>query len=440
MLTRQDNELLTRVGRGTPMGEFLRRYWVPILMPEELPAPDCAPIRVRVFGEDLVAFRDSAGRPGLVVEACPHRGASLFFGRNEEQGLRCVYHGWKFDTSGACVDMPNEPAESNFKHKIRVTAYPCIEQGNLVWAYLGLPEHQPPLPELENNLLPDDHTFVYKRVLDCNWMQALEGGIDSSHFSFLHRKFVIDDFLGARSTTESLALVASDTHPRFQVVDTDYGVLIGAQRRATEQQEYWRVNIFLTPFYTMAPDSGEDPISRWSAWVPMDDHTTMRYVVEWHPVRPLRDGDLASLKNPERMYLPAEDYLPATSAPGGAFRSRPNLANDFLLDREVQRTQTFSGIKGIGTQDQAVTESMGPIYDRTREHLGTADLGTIGARRWLLNATKALRDQGTEPPGAFQPEVFRVRSAGVLLPSGADWIEGLREYITAVPGVNHPSV
>src|SRR5215204_3073496 len=189
MLSQAENELLCRTGPGTPMGELFRRFWLPALLPSELPAPDSEPIRFRILSEDLIAFRDTNGKVGFLDQHCPHRGASLFFGRNEECGLRCVYHGWKFDAAGNCVDMPSEPAESTFKERIRQTAYPCAERGGVIWAYLGPAERQPALPELEWALLPEDQRFASKRLQECNWLQAMEGGIDSSHISFLHQNF-----------------------------------------------------------------------------------------------------------------------------------------------------------------------------------------------------------------------------------------------------------
>src|SRR5215472_15260196 len=186
MLSKEDNELLCRTNAGTPMGELFRRFWLPALLPSELPTPDCDPIRFRILGEDLVAFRDSKGTPGFIQNNCPHRGASLFFGRNEEAGIRCVYHGWKFDTSGTCVDMPNEPAESDFRAKVTAVAYPCVERGGLVWAYMGPPDKRPEPPDLEFTLVPDSHHYVTKYPLDCNYMQGMEGELDSSHVSFLH--------------------------------------------------------------------------------------------------------------------------------------------------------------------------------------------------------------------------------------------------------------
>src|SRR5712692_2506385 len=169
MLTREENELVTRVGPGTPMGQALRCYWLPALLAEEISAPDCPPVRVRLLGEDLVAFRDTEGPGGLLGAHCPHRGASLFFGRNEECGLRCVYHGWKYDVAGRCVDMPSEPEESTFKDRVQITAYPCAERGGVIWTYMGPPDRQPALPELEWALLPERQRYVSKRLQECNW-------------------------------------------------------------------------------------------------------------------------------------------------------------------------------------------------------------------------------------------------------------------------------
>jgi phthalate 4,5-dioxygenase oxygenase subunit len=441
VLSDADNEFLCQVGPGTPMGNMMRRYWLPALLPSELPAPDCPPVRVRLLGEDLVAFRDSDGQVGLLGAHCPHRGASLFFGRNEECGLRCVYHGWKFDLHGSCVDMPNEPPESNFKDKIHHVSYPCREDGGVVWAYMGPTDTQPDLPELESNLVPDTHRLVSKRLLECNYAQTLEGGIDPSHTSFLHSR--LGEAQSANASAESadaMRYLALDRHPQMAAVDTDYGVLIGARRDGGEELDYWRVNVFLMPLFTMAPSSGEDPISRWSAWVPMDDEKTLRYIMMWHPRRPLTVQESGIVQDGTGMHLNKDDLLPPASGPAGAFRSRANRENDYLIDREAQRTVSFSGIKGFGTEDQAVTESMGPIFERSGEHLGSSDLGIIATRRRLLNAAKRLREHGEPPTGVLSPSAYRVRSTSVLLPKGADWVDSVKDRVAARPGVNPAQV
>src|SRR5215203_2265490 len=241
MLSREDSELLTRVGPGTPMGELMRRFWIPAALSEELSQRDGAPLRVRLLSENLVAYRDSTGSVGLVAENCPHRGASLFFGRNEEEGLRCVYHGWKFDASGACVDMPNEPPESNFKHKVKVTAYPCQERGGIIWTYMGRAAELPSLPDLEWNMVPESQVYLSKRVAQNNFMQSLEGEIDSSHSGFLHSLIEEESNYDTMSLhrrpnampdSKGMYYKMKDRHPHFESLHMDYGVMIGARRKA----------------------------------------------------------------------------------------------------------------------------------------------------------------------------------------------------------------
>jgi nitrite reductase/ring-hydroxylating ferredoxin subunit len=419
MLSPEENALLTRTGPGTPMGALLRRYWVPALLSEELAEPDGPPVRVPLLGERLVAFRATDGRIGLVEEHCPHRGASLYFGRNEECGLRCVYHGWKFDAAGNCVDMPSEPEESTFKDRIRQTAYPCAERGGVIWAYLGPPERQPALPELEWALLPEEQRFASKRLQECNWLQAMEGGIDSSHISFLHRNFDPDD--GRQPNSRGQEYVRRDRHPRFEVVDVDFGLLIAARRTVDDEHYYWRITPWLLPWYTMIPPFGDNPIGG-HAWVPVDDERCWAWSVDWHPARPLSEQHLANYRSGMGIH---SALLP------GTFRPRANRDNDYLVDREAQRTRSMTGIQGISAQDAAVQESQGPIYDRTTEHLGGSDAGIIAARRRLLQAVRALA-AGAEPPG-LDAASQRVRSASLVLPRDVPFAEGARESMTARP-------
>src|SRR5262249_38587343 len=227
MLSKAENEYLSRIGPGTPMGTLMRQYWLPAIRADELEV-DGAPLRVRLLGEDLIGFRTSAGSVGLIQNNCPHRGASLFFGRNEEAGLRCVYHGWKFDTSGACVDMPNEPAESDFKSKVKAVAYPTVDRGGVLWAYMGPTDAPHPAPpELEWTHVPESHRLVTKRIQFCNYLQNVEGEVDSSHVSFLHSRNVAANSAGIASDDPRFNLpnyMARDRAPRFFVLPTDYGV------------------------------------------------------------------------------------------------------------------------------------------------------------------------------------------------------------------------
>jgi phthalate 4,5-dioxygenase len=411
MLTRDENELLCRVGPGTPMGDLMRSYWVPGALSRELPEPDGAPLRLRLLGENLIAFRTTSGVVGVIGESCPHRGASMFFGRNEEEGLRCVYHGWKFDVSGRCVDMPNEPAESNFKHKIQARAYPTTERGGLVWVYLGTRSAPPPLPHIEANMLPDGEGTLNVFMRDCNYMQALEGDIDTCHVSFLHSGYVDTSKIPPHTFA---AYTVADKSPRYQVADTDVGVMYGAYRPAEADSYYWRIAQFLFPFYTLTPTGvlGLEVGTR--AWVPIDDSHTMAI------------GMGRASRNRQSLTGEAAYTLemkPNTSDWYGRFRYVASAENDYQIDRERQKTLSFSGIRGITMQDQAVTESMGPIYQRNNERLGTSDIMIIRTRRRLIEAARALREQGMEPPGVDAPALFATRSGGVVLPRTANWVD-----------------
>ena len=425
MLSKEDNELLCRVGPGTPMGNLLREYWMPVLFSWEVEADD-APRRMRLLGEDLVAFRDTAGQVGMLGTHCAHRGASLFFGRNEEEGLRCVYHGWKFDVAGNCVDMPNEPPESNFKHKIRHLSYPCTERNGLIWVYMGPRSVPPPLPDLEFNMLPEDHVAIHKNLQDCNWIQGLEGNIDSSHLSFLHTRLTEDgnaEFPGAQGGARGLFYRDKTVH--LEVVQTPYGMMYAAARQEQPDKVYWRVTQFLMPMWGMfAPVSPAECPMQW--WIPLDDEHVMKWDVRWNPTRPLTEE--------ERQRFTAGDpggYVPQTSDPLSHWRLTADLSNDYLMDREAQRSKRFSGVPSVNLQDKAVLESMGPMVDRSKEHLGTADTMMIQVRRRLINAAKALRDDGTPPPGVDDPEIYRVRSATVVLPAGENWMEAGKPYLEA---------
>jgi phthalate 4,5-dioxygenase oxygenase subunit len=433
MLTREDNELLTRVGPGTPMGKFMREYWIPACLSEELPAPDGPPLRVRLLGEDLIAFRDTDGKVGLVAQNCPHRGASLFFGRNEESGLRCVYHGWKFDATGACVDMPNEPPESNFKHKVKVAAYPCEDRNGIVWTYMGPRSTPPPLPDLEWNTRPDNIPWMWRNFRDCNWMQAIEGGIDSSHVNFLHRTFAATDTntvpginAGPRSGGNEIKMFGqNDSAPRLEIVDTPYGAIYTGARRVDDEMEYHRIHPFMFPNHNMIGGGVNEAESNYTGmvWVPMDDYTTLVLEYQWRSTGPYSDAEKEQLMKVRNAW----GFAPATSEPGSAWKFKANASNDYLIDYELQKTRLFCGIQGNPLQDGAVQEGMGPIYDRTKEHLGTADAMIIRVRRLLLNALNAYVQHGVTPPGVDNPEWYSIRPVGALLPHGSNWVEATAE-------------
>ena len=426
MLSIEDNARLTSTARGTEMGDFLRRFWTPFLLSSELPRPDCPPVRVRLMGEALVAFRDSGGRVGLLAERCPHRRASLFFGRNEESGLRCAYHGWKFDAEGRCVDMPSEPAASNYKDKVRQTAYPAVEAGGVVWAHLGPRPSEAELPALPWTSLPASHVHATKRLERTNWVQGLEGGIDSAHSNFLHS--TLDAFRctpayleRARQATDLRSRYhALDRSPVFVAEDTDYGVRVGAQRDIGEGNLYWRFTHWLMPYYNLFKQGSAQPgaNSQGIAWTPIDDHSCWTIVVTWNEERPLSGEDIEA----------AEDF--AGPAMPGTFLPVRNVDNDYLIDRETQERLTFTGIAGTQAQDMAVQESMGAVVDRNEEHLGTSDTAIIAMRRRLLRSSRALAD-GVEPAAARDGSLYRVRFAETLVPAEEELTPAQRAALCA---------
>ena len=412
MLRREESERLVRVGPGTPAGELFRRYWQPALLSSEVAERDSAPVRVRLLGEDLIAYRDSNGRVGLVDAFCPHRRAPLFFGRNEECGIRCVYHGWKFDAAGNCTDLPSEPASSPMKASIKITAYPTVERGGIVWAYLGPANKKPSEPDYEWTRAPETHRGVSKSYQACNYLQGLEGGLDTAHVSFLH-----NNRMGDRSN-----LYVRDGAPKIEVFETDYGYYYVSTRKFDAQQNWVRVYQYTLPFQQMRPNVQQNGLSSnrripridGHIWVPIDDEATLVYNWTYG-----YDADCALdasyIEETEAFYGRGQhDYIP------GTFRLKANLANDYFIDRTAQKTTSFTGIKGINTQDVALQEGMGPITDRTQEHLGTSDRAIAVMRRLLLEATRTV-ERGEDAPGA-DPATYRaLRPHDGLVPVGADW-------------------
>ncbi len=421
MLTRQENKLVTEVGAGTPLGEIMRLYWLPACLTEEISTPDCPPVRVKILGEELVAFRNTDGKVGLLEEYCPHRLASMFLGRNEENGLRCVYHGWKFDVDGDCTDMPNEPIESRFKEKVFLKSYPTRELGGVVWTYMGPKEKMPEPPGMEWLRAPAAHHNVSVTHEYCNYLQAIEGGIDTVHSSFLH-----DNNLSDLTHFKRL-----DQAPRLEVERTPYGFRYAGIRDIGEKGRYVRIYQFVLPFHQFRSaqvvyehGSGSRksiPQIRGHMWVPMDDENTLifNWIFAIEEDKPLT-----------REYIHKYE-AGAGRGPEGETRVRHRTrANDWLIDREVQRTRTYTGIKGVNTQDLAVQESMGPIEDRTREHLGTTDKAIIELRYLLLDSITDFK-KGIEPRG-LDPKTYRgIRSGDLVLPKGIKWQEAAEELLVA---------
>ena len=420
MLSASDNELMTRVGSGTPMGSLMREYWIPFLFSWEVEA-DGPPERVRLLGEDLVVFRDSAGKPGLIAENCPHRGASLYFGRNEKGGLACIYHGWRFDVTGACIDMPSEPVSSNFHEKVSNLSYPLVEKAGLVWAYMGASKAPPPLPDFEWLGLPEDRIVASKRVQYTNWVQGMEGDLDQSHLSFTHRFLEFNP----ESTRKGVDYIREqDTHPHFEVTQTDYGTVVACSREAGDGQKYWRMSQQLMPFHTITPPYGDNPTRNWRAWVPIDDHNCFVIGLRFHPTKAFTAEQRAIIADQASVWtISPPNRAPRTSAWFGRWRPALTIENDFLQDRELQKTFIYSGITEFWAQDAAPQITMGTIYNRTKEHLGTSDTGIIAMRRRLIEAAKKHANDGETPYEVLNPEVYQVRADAVFLDPGTSWLE-----------------
>jgi phenylpropionate dioxygenase-like ring-hydroxylating dioxygenase large terminal subunit len=422
-----ENRLLTETGPGTPMGDLFRRYWLPALRADELPEPDCPPVRVQLLGERLVAFRDTDGRLGLVDEFCAHRRVSLWFGRNEDCGLRCAYHGWKYDVTGQCVDLPSEPEATGMRRRIRLKSYPLVEQGGVLWTHMGSPEQRPDPPGLEWSLVGPEQRYLSKRLQACNWLQALEGGIDSSHVSFLHSGALKRDplFHGSKGNLYN----ERDRMPVFDVAEFPGGLLIGARRNAEEGRYYWRITPYVMPCFTAIAPRGGNPIGA-HAWVPIDDERCWAWSISYHPKRALTEGEVTAMREGHGIHV---KYVP------GTFTPLANKGNDYLMDRRAQREGlTYSGVEGIGMQDASLQESMGPIVDRTAENLVSTDNGIILARRALLRAAKANRE-GKPIPG-LDPAAQRVRSCAIELPREVRFVEGARHGLFAALGTDPVTV
>ena len=444
MLSTADNELLTRVGPGTPMGELMRRYWIPAVLSHEVVA-DGVPHRTRLLGEDLLVVRVTSGRVGTMHPLCPHRGAGLFFARNEEEGIRCAYHGWKFDVDGACLDMPSEPPESNFHTKVKLKTYRTEERRGLIWIYLGPDQDAPPpLPALEWNMVPEEHCYITKRVVQNNYVQAMEGEIDSSHSSFLHSSFQ-DPHRLATKQEQGMVYKMRDRHPRFEVVDTDYGVLIGARRNAEADSYYWRVTQFLLPFHTIIPPYGADPNFSGHAWIPMDDTHLIAMCFTYNPVRPLTEQEIEFLKHnrdgQQGLHPTINGFLAhIANRPEGDWWPKNHIDVDFNMDWDLQRATQYSGLPGIWVQDSGMQETMGSIVDRTSEHLGISDSAVIRTRRSLIRAARTLDEHGIEPATVRDASLFNIRSAAVVLPRVEGWVEGTEKFRECPAGVNFAAV
>jgi phthalate 4,5-dioxygenase len=413
MLSSEDNDRLTRVGPGTPMGALMRRYWIPAGFADQL-APDGPPVRVRLLCEALVMFRDSQGRVGLLDERCPHRTASLFFGRNEESGLRCVYHGVKFDVAGQCVDVPCVPSCSDeqmgrIKQSLAARAYPCLERGGLIWTYMGPPELQPAFPDLEWTQVPATHRHATRHLQECNWLQGVDGGFDQSHLSFLHSGAVD---IRKNNTDKDRRIVPG----RYEIVPLEAGFACGGARDLGNGRLSWHVDVMLLPFHKIIPSV---PIAA-HVWAPIDDENTMLYSMNFHPDRPFTASDLereTAFRGIHTENIPGSD------------RAVQNRHNDYQIDRALQASgRSYTGLKGLGVQDCAMQESMGTIADRRFENLLPNDLAIVKIRRLLLQAL-ADHEAGKPLPG-LDPRHYRLRSARYEAPADAPAAETMRRHVS----------
>jgi len=401
--TSKVNELLTRVGPGTPMGQMLREYWMPVMRSSRIAEPGGAPLAIELLGEKFVIFRADDGRLGCFAEACPHRGASLALARNEDCALRCVYHGWKFSVTGEVLETPSEPAElTHFASRVKLRHHRVVEAGGVVWVWIGGSERQPPpLPAFSFTELPPEHVFGIVAIVECNWLQGLEADIDSAHVSLLHE---------TEARAGALRDLLDDVTPRDEIDEQPYGLRYASIRTMSSGDLLVRVKPFAMPWYTVVPElpSGD---RLWHAWVPINDTRTIMWYLWYNEDRPVDPTVFAA-----QFGLDLERLNPDNIREGF---SRDNMWGQ---DRAGMRDgRSFSGIRGLAMQDIAVQESMGPIVDRTLENPGRSDTGIVAARRYLLDALKR-HGSGETPPGLGDDADYgQVRSASIVVADGTDW-------------------
>ena len=425
MTTRHENDILTQTGPGTPMGELMRQYWVPAAISSEVTV-DGDPVRLMLLGEKLVAFRDSAGKVGIMDHRCPHRCASLFFGRNEEGGIRCVYHGWKFDTEGNCLDMANVPPHQDFKHKVHAKAYKTAERNGVIYVYMGQrQEAPPPLPDIESTLVPEGDLEIRFTQRECNYLSGVEGELDTSHVGIMHFGAVNQNAFQENADQRH---VVANRAPEFQIEQTDYGYVYAAYRAADPGETYWRLGHYLFPFWTMPPINSLRTNVLTRAYVPMDDTHTMIVSLTKEGARAGRETE--NVAGGSQNY----PYLPNTTDWFGRWRLKLNLQNDFGIDREVQRTTSYTGIEGVQMQDQAVQVSMGEILDRTLEHLAPSDIMITRVRRLMIKSAEDYAKDGVLPLSVDHPEFYdRVRGGHFVSNEEKNWLEAYRGIISTSP-------
>jgi phenylpropionate dioxygenase-like ring-hydroxylating dioxygenase large terminal subunit len=410
MLSAEQNDLITRVGPGTPAGALMRHYWQPTALVDELSGN--RPIKpVRLLGEDLVIFKDAEGRYGLIGRRCPHRGTDLAFGRLEDGGLRCAFHGWLFNVEGRCLQTPAEPDDSNLCANIRQKAYPVVEKSGILFAYMG-PGEPPALPRFDCFVAPDSHTFAFKGMIDCNWLQSLEVGIDPVHTSFLHRFFQDEDpsrGYGKMFRDQSLGtempmtqIMREFPRPRIEVEPTEFGFRLVTLRQISETNAHVRVTNLMFPNAFHIPMSREMTITQWH--VPIDDSRHYWYAI-FTSFGAAVNKDEMRRQRLELYQLP--EYIP-----------NKNKSNDNGFDPHEQEHETYTGMGAdINVHDQWACESMGVIQDRTEEHLGTSDKAIVAYRRLLRQAIEQT-GKGERPIMVLDP----AQAASITGPAAVDGI------------------
>jgi len=433
MLTSQENDLLCRVEGDAPMGQIMRNHWLPACLIEEVSEPDCDPLKVRLCGTDLVVFRDTDGRVGILDELCPHRRASLVFGRNEECGLRCLYHGWKFDVDGNAMELSSEPPESGLINKVKAKAYPVREAAGFVWVYLGdqatMPEFEPPVFQPH----PDTKVATSKFRVPCNWAQVLEGGIDSAHSSTLHSSDMVPARVSSAEANENTWLRPStDKSPRLQSQRTPFGFRYAALRRPIQNaqtHDYIRTTLFVAPYTVYIPPNNNYKVA--ILHVPVDDTNTDFYFLAF--------GDAATTPDTEtwRKFLGATKGVDLNDD----WSNKRTFENKFLQDRQAMRAGNFTGIRGIPNQDYVMWLTMGPIADRTLDTLGASDLAIVEFRKQMIEAVRDFQKDGTVI-GRTEPHIpaNKLRSFEGVAPKTTNWrVVGLTDEELTLRGLMPPA-
>jgi phthalate 4,5-dioxygenase oxygenase subunit len=413
MMTAEENDLLCRVEGDAPMGQIMRRHWIPACLSEEVTEPDGKPVKIRLLGEDLVVFRDSDGRLGVLDEYCPHRRVSLAYGRNEECGLRCLYHGWKMDVEGNVLEMASEPPESSFAEKVKMKAYPAREAGGFVWTYMGpretMPEFEPPAFAPT----PDTRVSIVKIHVACNWAQILEGQIDSAHSSSLHSSDMKPAKVDSAKAVDTHWLRPStDKAPRMQVERTSYGFHYAAIRRPimnAATHDYIRRTVYIAPFTALIPPNNAYNVATLLA--PADDTHTVFHFIAWSETGGIE-------QEAWRKFNVAQPGIDLDRD----FNNIRTRENNYQQDRNAMKLGDFTGIRGIPNQDIAMWETMGPIADRTKEKLGASDLAVVEFRRLMVDAARQMRDSGSAI-GTVEPRIphAKIRSFEGVVPKSASW-------------------